>query len=113
MRSIRAHNQTAVTSFIMMYITLVAQAVDSEHCTQHLLMHHSQRSSSISRNVRIHLTLASALHRTILANMDVQPVGLVVHRLHASGLEDAVLLGEVGLCEGLLERCISGELMRP
>jgi hypothetical protein len=53
------------------------------------------------------LTLASLLHRTILANMDVQPLGLVVHRLHAVGLEDAVFLGEVGLREGLFKYSVS------
>jgi hypothetical protein len=53
------------------------------------------------------LTLASLLHRTILANMDVQPVGLVIHRLHAVGPEDAVFLGEVGLREGLFKHPVS------
>lgn len=33
--------------------------------------------------------------------MNVQPIRLEVHGLHAIRLEDAVLLGEIGLCERL------------
>jgi hypothetical protein len=88
--------QTAVTSFIMMYIPSNLHSPHYEHATWHLPVNHAHPV--------VHLTLASLLHRTILANMDVQPLGLVVHRLHAVGLEDAVFFGEVGLGEGLLYR---------
>jgi hypothetical protein len=33
--------------------------------------------------------------------MNIEALGLVVHRAHAVGLEDAMFLGEVGLCERL------------
>lgn len=52
------------------------------------------------------LTVAHILHRPVLTNVDVQPVRLVVHGHHAVGLEHAVLLGEVLLCEGLFA-CVS------
>jgi hypothetical protein len=51
------------------------------------------------------LTVANLLHRAVLANMDVQPIGLVVHGHHGIGLDDAVLLGEILLCECLLVHC--------
>jgi hypothetical protein len=35
------------------------------------------------------------LHGSILANVDVQPLGPVVHSAHATGLKHAVLLGEI------------------
>ena len=47
------------------------------------------------------LTVANLLHRTVLANMNVQPIRLVVHGHHGIGLDDAVLLGKVLLCECL------------
>ena len=50
-------------------------------------------------------TVADLLHGTVLANMNVQPVRLVVHGHHGIGLDDAVLLGEVLLCECLLIYC--------
>jgi hypothetical protein len=50
----------------------------------------------------VHLTLANLLHGTLLIDMDVEALGPVVHRAHAVGLEDAVFLGEVGLCERLV-----------
>jgi hypothetical protein len=49
----------------------------------------------------INLTVCNLLDQTILVDMDVQPLGLVVHGAHRVGLEDAVFLGEVGLREGL------------
>lgn len=48
------------------------------------------------------LTLSNLLDGTIFINMDVQPLGLEVHGLHRVGLEDAVLLGKIGLREGLI-----------
>jgi hypothetical protein len=47
------------------------------------------------------LTVSYVLDGSILADVDVQPLGLVVHCAHAVGLQDAVLLGKVRLCEGL------------
>jgi hypothetical protein len=47
------------------------------------------------------LTMANLVHRTIIINVNVQPLGVVVHSLHAVGLKNAVLLGEIGLCESL------------
>jgi hypothetical protein len=89
--------QIAVTSFIMMYIPSSLHSPHYEHPTY-----------TIHPHPVVHLTLASLLNRTILANMDVQPLRLVVHRLHAIGLEDAVFFGEVCLGEGLLwqVRCL-------
>jgi hypothetical protein len=48
------------------------------------------------------LTLSNLLDGTVFINMDVQPLGLEVHGLHRVGLEDAVLLGKIGLREGLI-----------
>jgi hypothetical protein len=48
------------------------------------------------------LTMANLVHRTIIIDMNVQPLRVVVHSLHAIGLEHAVLLGEIGLCKRLL-----------
>lgn len=47
------------------------------------------------------LTVANILHSSVLADVNVQPIRLVVHGAHAVGLEHAVLFGEVLLCEGL------------
>jgi hypothetical protein len=49
----------------------------------------------------VRLTLANLLDRTLLIDMNVEALGLVVHRAHTVGLEDTVFLGEVGLCERL------------
>jgi hypothetical protein len=46
-------------------------------------------------------TMCDLLDRAIIVDVDVQSLGLVVHRAHAVRLEDAVLLGEVVLREGL------------
>ena len=54
----------------------------------------------------IHLTIADVLHSPILANVNVQPIRLVVHGAHAVGLEDTVFLGEVLLCKSL-GACVS------
>lgn len=48
-----------------------------------------------------HLSLANALNRAIIIDMNIDPLRLKVHRLHAIRLENAVLLGEIGLCESL------------
>lgn len=48
------------------------------------------------------LTLSNLLDGSVFINMDVQPFGLEVHGLHRVGLEDAVLLGKIGLREGLI-----------
>ena len=48
------------------------------------------------------LTLSNLLDGAVFINMDVQPFGLEVHGLHRVGLEDAVLLGQIGLREGLV-----------
>lgn len=50
------------------------------------------------------LTELHILYGSILANVNVQPIRLEVHGLHAAGFEDAVLLGEVLLREGLSRR---------
>jgi hypothetical protein len=42
--------------------------------------------------------------------MDVQPLGLEVHGLHRVGLEDAVLLGKIGLREGLIVKEVSANI---
>jgi hypothetical protein len=47
------------------------------------------------------LTVGDLLDGAIIVDVDVQSLGLVVHRAHAVGLDDAVLLREVGLREGL------------
>lgn len=47
------------------------------------------------------LSISHILHRAVLIDVDVQPVGLVVHGAHAVGAENAVFLGEVLLCESL------------
>jgi hypothetical protein len=49
----------------------------------------------------MHLALANLLDRTVIVDVNVQPFRLEVHRLHAIGLEDAVLLGEIVLRKGL------------
>jgi hypothetical protein len=51
-----------------------------------------------------HLTLANLLNHALLINMDIQPIRLVVHRLHAIGRQDAMFLGEVGLRERLCNK---------
>jgi len=63
-------------------------------CTSHSLIPPSPLQLS-------RLALANLLHRTIIIDMNIQALGLVVHRAHAIGLEDAVLLGEVVLRESL------------
>ena len=52
------------------------------------------------------LTVAHILHSPILANVNVQPIRLVVHGAHAVGLEDTVFFGEVLLCKSL-GACVS------
>jgi len=47
------------------------------------------------------LTIDNLLHRPILIDVDVHTIRLVVHGAHAVRLEDAVLLGEIGLCKRL------------
>jgi hypothetical protein len=47
------------------------------------------------------LTVCNLLNRTILIDMDVQPLRLVIHGAHRVGLENTVFLGEVGLRKGL------------
>jgi hypothetical protein len=49
----------------------------------------------------IHSTVSHVLNGSVLADVNVQPLRLVVHCAHAVGLQDAVLLGEVCFCEGL------------
>jgi hypothetical protein len=59
------------------------------------------------------LTVCNLLNRAILIDMDIQPLGLVVHGSHGVGLENAVFLGEIGLREGLqdtLSACIPVKL---
>lgn len=56
------------------------------------------------------LTLSNLLDGTIFINMDVQPLGLEVHGLHRVGLEDAVLLGKIGLREGLIVKEVSANI---
>lgn len=46
--------------------------------------------------------MANFLDRTIVVDMNIQPLRLVVHRAHAVGLEDAVFLREVALRKSLL-----------
>lgn len=47
------------------------------------------------------LALHNLLDRTIFIKVNVEPLGLYVHGLHIAGLENAVLLGQVCLGEGL------------
>lgn len=49
------------------------------------------------------LTVADVLDGALLIDVDVEAVGPVVHGAHRVGLDDAVLLREVLLGEGLLE----------
>lgn len=46
--------------------------------------------------------MRNLLNRAIVINMNVQSVGLKVHRLHHTRLEHAVFLGQIGLGKGLL-----------
>lgn len=50
-----------------------------------------------------HLTIPNLLHRPILANMNIQPLRLMIHSHHSIGLDNAVFLGEILLREGLSE----------
>ena len=61
--------------------------------------HDSAPTSEVNTLTKLHI-----LYGSILANVNVQPIRLEVHGLHAAGFEDAVLLGEVLLREGL-SRC--------
>jgi len=47
------------------------------------------------------LTFGNLVDSTVLIEVNVQPLGLEVHGLHIAFVENAVLLGEVGLCESL------------
>jgi hypothetical protein len=44
-----------------------------------------------------HLTVANLVNRSVLTNMNVQPIRLHIHRLHAIGCQDAMFLGEIRL----------------
>jgi hypothetical protein len=67
----------------------------------HQVLIHNILSTTYRLNIYLRLSLANLLDRTIIIDVNVQPLRLVVHRLHAIGLENAVLLGEIVLCEGL------------
>lgn len=65
------------------------------------LDHASKSHDTHVQQIFVRLALANLLNRTIIIDMNVQPIRLVVHRAHAIGLEDAVLLGEIVLRESL------------
>lgn len=48
------------------------------------------------------LTVCNLLDRTVLINVDIQSFRLVIHRAHAVGLQDAMLLGKINLGERLV-----------
>jgi len=51
-------------------------------------------------NVRARLAVGDLLHGAISVNMNVQPVGLVVHRHHITVFDNAMLIGQFGLGKG-------------
>lgn len=59
------------------------------------------------------LSVAHLLHCAVITDVNVQPVRLVVHGHHATGLDDAMLLGKVLLCECLLRVSEGLNTLRP
>jgi len=41
--------------------------------------------------------MRNLVHRALIVNMDIQPLGLVIHRTHRVGLEHTVLFWQIGL----------------
>jgi len=67
----------------------------------HACTHHRRASHPATVPSDTRLTLGNLVDSTILVEVNVQPLGLEIHGLHIAFVEDAVLLGEVGLCESL------------
>lgn len=51
--------------------------------------------------------MSNLLHNTVIANMDVQPLWLMVHCLHAIRLQNAMFLGKIVLRKGLKTAYVS------
>jgi len=63
--------------------------------THHHAYSYSTRPLAKSAPEVFYLSIPHILHRPILIDMDIQPLGLVVHGAHAVRLEHAVFLGEI------------------
>lgn len=48
--------------------------------------------------------MRDVLDSAILINMHIQPLRLMIHRLHAAGLQDAMFFGQIGFGECLRSR---------
>lgn len=82
--------------FVIMLCTPAAASVGllNHVVLSSVILHHTQMMTL--------LTMRDLLDSAILINMNVQAVRLVIHGAHAVGLEDAVLLGQILLCESHL-----------
>jgi hypothetical protein len=77
-----------------------SQEHEHTHGSLRTIIHYTHRPV-LSTLHSINLTVCDLFNHTLLVDMDVQPLGLVVHGAHRVGLENAVFLGEVGLRECL------------
>jgi len=103
-------SSSAVISFITRYITAPAH-VSHAFVTDAELLHAFQSRAyplaSILQALHAYLTVGDVLDSTILVDMNVDTVGLKVHRLHAIRLENAVLLGKIALRESLQSHALA------
>lgn len=85
-------------------ITAQKHMHDTHFIPFHSIPFHYQTSSisdQTSQSTQALLTMANLLNRTIVINMNIQPLGLEIHSLHHARLEHAVFLGEIGFGECL------------